>query len=59
MAAPKRPNTEAATAATKRRGQESMAAKLRAAGWVVVPPEHADPPYPPDLFAHYGPVAEN
>jgi hypothetical protein len=39
MPAPKRPNTAAATEAVRRRGQESMAAKLREAGWLVVPPE--------------------
>jgi hypothetical protein len=39
MPAPKRPNTVAATAAVRRRGQETMAAKLREAGWLVVPPE--------------------
>lgn len=42
MPAPKRPNTAAATAAVVRRGQETMAAKLRAAGWTVIPPEDAD-----------------
>lgn len=39
MPAPKTPNTAAATAAVRRRGQETMAAKLREAGWLVVPPE--------------------
>lgn len=39
MPAPKNPNTAAATAAVRRRGQETMAAKLRAAGWAVTPPE--------------------
>ena len=39
MPAPKNPNTAAATAAVRRRGQETMAAKLRAAGWTVTPPE--------------------
>lgn len=38
MPAPKKPNTAAATAAVRRRGQETMAAKLRKAGWLVVPP---------------------
>jgi hypothetical protein len=46
MPAPKKPNTTAATAATRRRGQETMAAKLRAAGWVCIPPEQADPSTP-------------
>lgn len=39
MPAPKRPNTEAATAAVRRRGQETAAAKLREAGWTVIPPK--------------------
>lgn len=39
MPAPKRPNTAAATEATKRRGQETMAAKLREAGWAALTPE--------------------
>jgi hypothetical protein len=39
MPAPKRPNTAAATEAVRRRGQETMAAKLREAGWVVITPE--------------------
>lgn len=39
MPAPKSPNTAAATAAVRRRGQETAAAKLREAGWVVIPPE--------------------
>lgn len=39
MPAPKRPNTAAATAAVVRRGQETMARKLRAGGWLVVAPE--------------------
>jgi len=39
MPAPKNPNTAAATAVVRRRGQETMAAKLRAAGWKVTPPE--------------------
>lgn len=42
MPAPKTPNTAAATAAVRRRGQETMAAKLRAAGWIVIPPERAN-----------------
>lgn len=40
MPAPKTPNTAAATAAVVRRGQETMARKLRAAGWTVT----EDPP---------------
>ncbi len=39
MPAPKRPNTAAATEAVRRRGQETMAARLREAGWTVIPPE--------------------
>jgi hypothetical protein len=39
MPAPKRPNTTAATAAVVRRGQETRAARLRAAGWLALPPE--------------------
>lgn len=38
MPAPKRPNTEPASAAVRRRGQETAAAKLRAAGWIVAEP---------------------
>ncbi len=38
MPAPKRPNTTAATEAVRRRGQETMAARLREAGWTVIPP---------------------
>lgn len=41
MPAPKSPNTAAATAAVRRRGQETAAAKLRQAGWLVTPPEGA------------------
>lgn len=40
MPAPKRPNTAAATFAVVHRGHETMAKKLRAAGWVVVAPEN-------------------
>jgi hypothetical protein len=39
MPAPKRPNTAAATAAVRRRGDETAAARLRAHGWLAVPPE--------------------
>jgi hypothetical protein len=35
----KEPRTAAATAAVRRRGQETKAAALREAGWIVVPPE--------------------
>jgi hypothetical protein len=42
MPAPKKPNTAAATAAVRRRGQETMAEKLRAAGWTVIPPEEVN-----------------
>jgi 3-methyladenine DNA glycosylase Tag len=42
MPAPKRPNTAAATAAVRRRGQETMARRLREAGWLVVPPEQVE-----------------
>lgn len=55
MPAPKNPSTAAATAAVRRRGQETMATKLRAAGWVVVPPEQADS-VPPELVGLYGPT---
>lgn len=40
MPAPKKPNTVAATAAVQYGGQETMAVKLRAAGWMVEPPIH-------------------
>jgi hypothetical protein len=57
MPAPKNPNTAAATAAVRRRGQETMAAKLRAAGWAVTPPEqhessHGVPIGPGMLFGN-------
>lgn len=39
MPAPKRPNTAAATAAVRRRGDETAAARLRSHGWLAVPPE--------------------
>lgn len=39
MPAPKNPNTAAATAAVRRRGDETAAARLRAHGWLVLPPE--------------------
>lgn len=42
MPAPIRPNTEAASAVVRRRGQETAAAKLNAAGWLVITPESAD-----------------
>jgi len=38
----RRINTDAATAARRRIGQETAARKLREAGWLVVPPERAD-----------------
>jgi hypothetical protein len=37
------PKTANATAARRRAGQETMAAKLSAAGWTVIPPERRDP----------------
>jgi hypothetical protein len=39
MPAPKNPNTAAATAAVIRRGQETRAARLREAGWIILRPE--------------------
>jgi 3-methyladenine DNA glycosylase Tag len=46
MPAPKRPNTakatETAAALARRRGQETKAAALREAGWLVVPPEQVE-----------------
>jgi hypothetical protein len=41
MPAPKNPNTSAAAESRRRIGQETMARKLREAGWVVIPPEEA------------------
>ncbi len=38
MPAPIRPNTAAATAAVRRRGDLTAAARLAAAGWTVTPP---------------------
>lgn len=43
MGVPKSPNTAAATAAVKRRGDETAATRLRAAGWTVTPPEDETP----------------
>ncbi len=42
MPAPKTPNTAAATAAVRRRGDETAARRLRDHGWIVIPPEDAD-----------------
>lgn len=42
MPAPKRPNTAAATAAVRRRGDETAAARLRSHGWIVISPEVAE-----------------
>lgn len=42
MPAPKKPNTAAATAAVRRRGDETAAARLRAHGWLVLSPEAID-----------------
>ena len=39
MPAPKNPNTAAATAAVIRRGHNTLASKLRKAGWLPIPPE--------------------
>lgn len=39
MPAPKNPNTAAATAAVRRRGDETAAARLRDHGWLTLPPE--------------------
>lgn len=39
MPAPRKPNTAAATAAVRRRGDVTAAARLRDHGWLVVPPE--------------------
>ena len=39
MPAPKNPNTAAATASVRRRGDETAATRLRAHGWLVIPPE--------------------
>lgn len=50
MPAPRRPNTAPATAALIRRGQETMAAKLREAGWTVTPPPEDTPPHPAQLM---------
>jgi hypothetical protein len=41
MPAPKKPNTAAATAAVRRRGDETAAARLREHGWLVLSPEAA------------------
>jgi hypothetical protein len=38
MAAPKYPNTAAATVAVRRKAQERKATELRGAGWTVTPP---------------------
>lgn len=52
MPAPRRPNTEAATAAVRRKAQDRKADELRAAGWMVSPPnadgtDAISAPHPP------------
>lgn len=42
MPAPKKPNTAAATAAVRRRGDETAAVRLRSHGWLTLPPEAVD-----------------
>lgn len=42
MPAPKRPNTAAANEATRRRGDRTAAARLKARGWAVLPPDAED-----------------
>ena len=49
MPAPNRPNTAAASAVVRRRGDETAAARLRKHGWLVVPPEVLAQ-LPPDLI---------
>lgn len=39
MPAPKQPSTSAATAAVVRKGDETAAVRLRAHGWILIPPE--------------------
>lgn len=46
----RQPRTAAATAAVRRRGQETKARALREAGWIVLPPE-AFHELPPKLLA--------
>lgn len=62
MPAPKRANTspatQAATAKRIRAGQETQAARLRAAGWIAVPPEHADQ-LPADIRDRWGATTED
>lgn len=57
MPAPKRPNTAAATAAVRRRGDETAAARLRAHGWVVISPEQVEA-LPAELAASLASVAD-
>ncbi len=42
MPPPKNPNTAAATAKNRRKGDETAAARLRGHGWLVVAPEVLD-----------------
>jgi hypothetical protein len=51
MPAPKKPNTAAATAAVRRRGDETAAARLRDHGWLVLPPE-AVADLPAEIIEH-------
>lgn len=54
MARAKTPNTAPATARRSRIGQETAAGKLRAAGWLAVPPERAA-----ELIAAHGALQEH
>jgi hypothetical protein len=51
MPAPKTPNTAAATATRRRRGDQTAAQRLRGAGWVVLSPEQVAQ-LPDDMRAH-------
>jgi hypothetical protein len=53
MPAPKNPNTAAATAAVRRRGDETAARRLREHGWLVMPPEAATDPEAATMVAEW------
>jgi hypothetical protein len=57
MSAPEQPRTAKATAAVVRRGQETKAAALRQAGWLVIPPE-AVAALPPDVVARLASITK-
>lgn len=55
MAETEKPRTARATELNIRRGQNRQADKLRAAGWVAIPPEAAGS-LPPEIYRLFGPT---